>query len=555
MSTAQGVIASERRDGGRYVIFLVVIAVSALSPAMPDLTPPEPSWWLVAVAFLLLMMLAGWLGSRHPRSQWLHSIAPLLLFPAIYALRCSDGDGASGFSPLILLPVVWFALYGRMRDVVLAVVLGTATLLVPLVFVGPPQYPGTSWRGTVLLIVIAAALGPLIHRLVESTRRANYAVRRSEVEFRAAFEDAPVGMAISGLRGPDAERFVRVNRALCEIFGRDAQELTAVPISTFTHPDDVEITHRGVLARAESGAPQRVEKRYLHKSGRTIWASVSFSVIRDEDGNPSHLITQIADVGSQRDYDQALLDAFETDREATEQLRRLDRIRSELASTVSHELRTPLTSAAGYVELLAEGDAGPLTEEQRTMLDTIARNLTRLDGIVDDVLGMTNADRSRRRDFGTADLGMVLTGAVSSVALQAATRGQDLITHNDLTGVHVVGDAGRLERVLVNLLTNALKFTGEDGTITVTATSDDTRAMISVTDTGIGISPNDQKRIFERFFRADRGVASAASGTGLGLSIVKTITTQYGGEVTVSSELGKGSTFTLTLPLQTTLAG
>ena len=91
-----------------------------------------------------------------------------------------------------------------------------------------------------------------------------------------------------------------------------------------------------------------------------------------------------------RESDQALLDAFETDREANERLKQLERVRSEMASTVSHELRTPLTSAAGYVELLVEGDAGPLTDEQRDMLDTVARSLSRLDGIVDDVLGMAS---------------------------------------------------------------------------------------------------------------------------------------------------------------------
>ena len=130
-----------------------------------------------------------------------------------------------------------------------------------------------------------------------------------------------------------------------------------------------------------------------------------------------------------RESDQALLDAFETDREANERLKQLERVRSEMASTVSHELRTPLTSAAGYVELLAEGDAGPLTAEQRDMLDTVARSLSRLDGIVDDVLGMASPGQHGPVDPGSADLEAVLQSAVDAVALQAMTRGQDLNRH------------------------------------------------------------------------------------------------------------------------------
>jgi signal transduction histidine kinase len=221
-----------------------------------------------------------------------------------------------------------------------------------------------------------------------------------------------------------------------------------------------------------------------------------------------------------------------------------------MASTVSHELRTPLTSAAGYVELLLEGDAGALNGEQRDMLDTVARSLNRLDGIVDDVLGMATPGQHHPVDPGSTNLDRVLRSAVQAVNLQAATRGQDLIVHNDLEDAVVAGNPGRIERVIVNLLTNALKFTPEDGTITVTGKRSGGEATIAVTDTGIGISPGDQQRIFERFYRAGSAVDTTASGTGLGLAIAQTITHQYGGKLTVDSEPNHGSTFTLTLPLR-----
>jgi two-component system sensor histidine kinase BaeS len=156
-------------------------------------------------------------------------------------------------------------------------------------------------------------------------------------------------------------------------------------------------------------------------------------------------------------------------------------------------------------------------------------------------------------DPGSADLEAVLQSAVDAVALQAMTRGQDLNVANELTGAIVAANALRIERVIVNLLTNAVKFTPEDGTITVTGRRTGGEAVVEVTDTGIGISAEDQVRIFERFYRAADAQDSAPTGTGLGLAIAQTITTQYGGKLAVESEVGDGTTFTLTLPLRGTV--
>ncbi len=535
----------------RYAIFLSVIVLSAVSPAVPHSMHPNTEWWLTAWGFLALMVLTGYVGAKLRPRNWLTTAAPLLLFPAIWCLRNADGNSASGFTPLIFLPVLWFALYGRLRDVVLAIVGGALTAFLPMLIIGSPEYPTTNWRGFVLLIVIITAIGPLIYRLVETTRRANRALRSSEIEFRAAFEDAPVGMAITGLRGEEARRFLRVNRALCTMFGRTAEELTSIPITELTHPDDIDMTTRRFEIAVDQESPQRIQKRYLHKSGRSIWVAVSFSIVHDERGEPAHFISQIEDISARLESDKALLDAFETDLAATERMNKLDRMRAEMASTVSHELRTPLTSAAGYVELLCEGDAGPLTSEQRMMLDTVSRSLARLDGIVDDVLSMASDDGPKTPvEDVVADLSVVLHSALDTLSLQAASHGLDIVVQDELDGAEVAADPGRIERVLVNLLTNAVKFTADDGVITVAAARTEDSATIAIADNGIGIAEDEQERIFERFYRADTGPDQKTTGTGLGLAIVQAITTQYGGVISVDSELGKGSTFTLTLPLR-----
>ena len=134
--------------------------------------------------------------------------------------------------------------------------------------------------------------------------------------------------------------------------------------------------------------------------------------------------------------------------------------------------------------------------------------------------------------------------------MQAALRGQDLITTNEVDGVVVTGDPGRLERVFVNLLSNALKFSSEDGVVRLSAQQNGPGVSIAVTDNGIGISEENQARIFERFFRVrDKADTESAPGSGLGLSIAHSIVTQYGGTIDVNSELGMGSTFTVTLPV------
>jgi PAS domain S-box-containing protein len=537
----------------RYAPFLTVVVLSAVTPVLPHSITPNYAWWGTAIAFIALMVATGYLGSKRAPTHWLNTLAPLLLFPAIHALRCADGNALAGFGPLIDLPVVWFALYGVMRDVWLAVLGGALTLFLPVLIVGSPQFRATSWRGYLLLVIISAAVGPLIHRLVTSLTSSNRALRRSESEFRATFENAPIPIAVTGLYGADAYRWVRVNRAMCELFGRSAEELTTRKIVDFTYPEDRALTEVRFEHALDPDYPHRIEKRYVHKSGRLIWTQVSYSIVYDERGEPLNLVTQIEDLGVRRESDQALLDAFETDREANERLKQLERVRSEMASTVSHELRTPLTSAAGYVELLIEGDAGPLTSEQRDMLDTVARSLNRLDGIVDDVLGMASPGQHGPVDPGSADLESVLQSAVDAIALHAMTRGQDVIVDNQLAGAVVGANPGRIERVLVNLLTNAVKFTPEDGTITVNGRRNGGEAIVEVRDTGIGISEEDQARIFERFYRAGDTQDSVPAGTGLGLAIAQTITTQYGGKLTVDSELGNGATFTLTLPLRGTV--
>jgi signal transduction histidine kinase len=234
----------------------------------------------------------------------------------------------------------------------------------------------------------------------------------------------------------------------------------------------------------------------------------------------------------------------------------LDRLKSEFVSTVSHELRTPLSSVLGYLELLRSGDAGAVSSEQSHMLDVIARNGNRLLALVEDLL------TASRIDAGTLQLmsALVDVGALVESAMQAVSSpltGRDLCVTVDIEPdlAPVAGDAEQLERTLVNLLMNAIRFTPDGGTVGVRARRTGAAVAITVSDTGLGIPENEQQHLFERFFRASTARDAAIQGTGLGLSIVKSIVDAHGGTVRIDSTAGAGTTVTVILPLAGTSPG
>ena len=533
----------------RALPFLIVTVLSALSPAIPHEVNTTVGWWAVSWALIAVTAGACYLASQRPSGHWLYTVAPLLLLPVIQALRAADGSSKSGFLSLLFLPVVWFALYGQRRDVWIALVGSALVALLPIVLVGAPRYPASSMRGSLLLLTVLVAVGVLISTLVESGRRTTGQLRVSESRFRAAFDDAPVGMALTGVVGPQAGCFIRVNRALCAIFGRTAAELTSKPVEAFTHPDDVATTRRLFESATNVKTVRRFEKRYLHSSGRTILAAISYSLVTDEQNEPLYLVSQIEDVSARRDLDQALLEALDNERAAADRMRELDQIRSKVLSGVAHDLRTPLTAATGFAELLADGSAGPLNPGQAKLLDTISRSLGRLTGMVEELITTSRRDQERTRsNAAPVDVDALVSGAIQTTSMVAAVRQQHLTAHLSLDGVKVRGDANRLDRALVNLLSNAVKFTPDGNEITVETSLSDDRVAISITDTGMGIAADEQERIFERYYRSV-DVATAISGSGIGLAIVKEIITQHGGTVEVRSEPGSGSTFTVYLPV------
>ncbi|MBT3391204.1 MAG: GAF domain-containing protein [Chloroflexi bacterium] len=232
----------------------------------------------------------------------------------------------------------------------------------------------------------------------------------------------------------------------------------------------------------------------------------------------------------------------------------VDRLKSEFVATVSHELRTPMTSIKGYIEIMLMGAAGPLSEQQTQFLEVVLSNTQRLNILVNDLLDVS------RIEAGKIDLSLqpvrlqeLVTTVVADQRQHAEEQGKPLTFTVDIPDnlPKVFGDAERVRQILTNLLNNAYHYTPTEGHIDVKLHKLDSEVQIDIHDTGIGILPEDQERVFERFYRGEDPLVLATAGTGLGLSIVRQLVEMHKGRIWLQSSgiPGEGSIFSMTLPI------
>jgi two-component system phosphate regulon sensor histidine kinase PhoR len=225
---------------------------------------------------------------------------------------------------------------------------------------------------------------------------------------------------------------------------------------------------------------------------------------------------------------------------------RQEQVRKEFVANVSHELRTPLASIRGYAETLLDGGLED-REHNRKFVEVIQSHAIRLNNIASDLLILSELDARAMTQLAPVSVQGVIDAAIHAVEIPAAMQ-EILVETSICDGVMVLGDRKKLEQVMVNLLENSIKFNRPRGRVRVECVQQTEMVEVSVVDTGIGIPSEDLKRIFERFYRVDRGRSREAGGTGLGLSIVKEAIEQMGGVVFAESQLGQGSRFSIRLP-------
>ena len=291
------------------------------------------------------------------------------------------------------------------------------------------------------------------------------------------------------------------------------------------------------------------DMKFVRKDGEERSHSMSLNRIVDSRGAVIGYVSTSEDITERVAAENRLVESLEAERQAVERLREVDHVKDAFVSSVSHELRTPITSILGYVEMLEDGAYGELAPEQLDAVHRVATNSTRLLSLIDDLLTL-----SRIQDGG---LGMVdrlvdlrnVVAAGCAVVAPSLERGV-VVLEVDLPDepIPFLGDRDMLERVVINLVSNAVKFTPEGGRVDVSLATVGADVVLTVADTGIGIPLQEQERLFSRFFRSTLAQERAIPGSGLGLSIAHAIVEQHHGSVELESAPGVGTTFRVKLP-------
>jgi len=390
------------------------------------------------------------------------------------------------------------------------------------------------------LLNAAQGVGYQLGEFLERAR-AREAEHESEVR-KASILDTALDSIITS---DETGRITEFNAAAEVAFGYKKQDVIGRQMADLIIPHRYRERHREgmkrYLATGEAHVlGRRIEIEALRADGSEL--PVELAIVRVPLPGPAFFTAYIRDLTERKrlEADQARL--LKESEEA-------NRAKSEFLATMSHELRTPLNAISGYTELLKMGLRGPVTEEQVADLERINRSQSHLLGIINDILQFAKLESGPLEM--TVDEFLVETALDTAEELVRPQLEARKISYARLRGdksARVRADSDRFQQIVLNLLSNALKFTPEGGRITVAWRIEQQRLLIDVADTGIGIAVDQFERIFDPFVQVQSGTTRTSEGVGLGLAISRDMARQMGGDVYVTSELGNGSTFTLALP-------
>jgi PAS domain S-box-containing protein len=527
----------------------------------------RPMLWVTvthvgAQAVLLPLFLRQ---SRHKAKPRVLEVMAHLALLALAGLACVAANPSQPVAFLLLPLLMWSAARFTSRWANVELV-GVSLGLAALTTVGRGPFKDITGHASVTDIaasaqsfvaisaVTAVAFSVAMVHLRDSLRK----IRHNEVQLGQLLDSASgTAFIATDLEGvitwfsPGAEQLL--GYASSDVVGRttpmpfhESREILSRAQKLRTTPGYQVVTHR-----VAQGADQDTRDwTYVRKDGSRLTVSVSVTAVRDGDGSPVSFLSVVRDVTDRRAAEQALVFALDKERETNQRMLDLDRAKGEFVSAVSHELRTPLTSIVGYTELLADDTTGDLTEEQHQLVERIDRNGERLLTLVEDLLTLARVEDGNlsleRHELDFREAVRVATDEV----IHSAHKGRiSLRVELPPEPVPLEGDQAYLERLVLNLVSNAVKFTDAGGEVDVTLSVKGEVAELYVRDTGMGIPIEEQGRLFQKFFRSSLATEHAIQGTGLGLHIVRSIAEAHHGEVSFESTPGKGTTFWFTVPL------
>ncbi|MDF3867190.1 PAS domain S-box protein [Pseudomonas denitrificans (nom. rej.)] len=336
-------------------------------------------------------------------------------------------------------------------------------------------------------------------------------------------------------------RVLAANENILELFGYTEAEVLGQHHSLFCPPDiAASARYQTFWQGLRDGEYSAGEYRRLAKDGREVWIQATYNPILDFDGKPVKVVKLATDLTPRRVMEQEL-------RSARDRAEQAAAARSSFLANMSHEIRTPMNAIMGFTELLLDS---PLEENQRRYLTTVQNASRSLLGLLNDILDTAKLDRGaielEALDFSLPEL---CEQVCAALRLSAERKGLSLqIDYGQRAGEYFQGDPLRLQQVLTNLLGNAVKFT-ERGEVRLVISGEPGALRLAIRDTGIGIAADRLERIFDPFAQADASMSRRFGGTGLGTTISRQLVELMGGRITVESEVGRGSVFTVDLPL------
>lgn len=362
-------------------------------------------------------------------------------------------------------------------------------------------------------------------------------LRQNENLLRTTFNNAPVGMATLNLEG----EFLTVNQEICRIKGYSANELLQMRAVDITHPDYVTSTSAS-LHQLLSGTSSKItiEKQYTHKNGQIIDAISHVSLVRDENNNPIQFVVSVEDVTERKQNEAKIAEAKVA--EAS------NKAKSEFLAAMSHEIRTPMHAVIGMTEILSNTN---LSEKQQQFVSVIRQGGEVLLSVINKILDFSQIESGsielEQRAFNLHHFTEEILDLMTSNIIDKPLELLALIAVD--VPQQIISDSTCLRQILVNLIGNAIKFTklGEikifiEASL-INQNTNTYQLNFTVSDTGIGISPEAIARLFKPFSQADSSITRQYGGTGLGLSICKKLCNLMGGDIQVESEIGQGTTF------------
>lgn len=364
---------------------------------------------------------------------------------------------------------------------------------------------------------VATSLNELVDKSISRTNN----LRKERDKLGSILDEIPVGI-VSTNRD---EEIIYLNERAHELLHVESNDPQNHLVGEIVRLEEVQSSITQCL---KDGARKHTEGRRVNSDEETI-LTVDASPLRDDEDSIVGAVAAIQDVT---------------------ELRRLQTVRQDFVANVSHELKTPITAIQGLIETIA-GDETMDEETRRSFMNKVRSQTQRMSNMVEDLLTISRLESDESPlDSKRFDIKEPIQQAADGVQPAASDKDHNLTIEIPDESIYLMGDPAALRQLVTNLLDNAIKYTPENGEISLEVRTDDDEAIIQVEDNGLGIEPRKQDRIFERFYRVDEARSREEGGTGLGLAIVKHLTLTLEGQISVESTPGQGSTFTVELPRQ-----